>query len=78
MVSVVEVEEVMVDVKVGTEVAQVVAGAVDVKDKANMPWKTTGDNKCKMAAATSDTREEDDNNQAENAMNCKKRPGKQG
>eukprot|EP00957_Ditylum_brightwellii_P184562 14056393-Ditylum_brightwellii.AAC.1 len=47
------------------------------KDKVNKLRKAGRDNKCKMAAATSDNRDSKDNNQAGNAMNCKKKSGKQ-
>eukprot|EP00957_Ditylum_brightwellii_P208690 15358534-Ditylum_brightwellii.AAC.1 len=47
------------------------------KDKVNKLRKAFRDNKCKMAAANSDNRDIEDDNQAGNAMNCKKRSGKQ-
>eukprot|EP00957_Ditylum_brightwellii_P052478 3979760-Ditylum_brightwellii.AAC.1 len=78
-------EGVTVDVEVGTDVAEVMAVAVDVvpgltneqKDKVNKLRKAFIDNKGKMATANSDNRDVEDNTQAENAMNCKKRSGKQ-
>eukprot|EP00957_Ditylum_brightwellii_P053585 4060292-Ditylum_brightwellii.AAC.1 len=87
MVGVVEAEGVTVDVEVGTKVADVMVVAVavvpgtqladDQKDKVNKLRTAFRDNKCKMAAANSDNRDSEDKNQAGNAMNCKKRSGKQ-
>eukprot|EP00957_Ditylum_brightwellii_P061699 4682148-Ditylum_brightwellii.AAC.1 len=47
------------------------------KDKVNKLRKVVRDNKHKMASATSHNRDDEDNNQAGNAMNYKKRSGKQ-